>query len=214
MKSVKYIFFDVGYTLVNENKVWIERCKEQAATLQAQSMNICAHTLMLEIQKASSLLKPQWNSVIEKYGFTQSAKYRNEYEFLYADTRTVLQILSKQFRLGIIANQNDDLLERLHKWEIDEYFSTVISSADYGFSKPDKRLFTAALEQSGCSACNAVMVGDRLDNDILPANELGFITVHIKQGFGSIQVAPSANYQPTYAVNNLTELLRLPFVTS
>lgn len=194
--------------------VWMERCKEQAATLQAQSMNISAHTLMLEIQKASSLLKPQWNSVIEKFGFTQSAKYKNEFEFLYVDTRTVLRILSKQFRLGIIANQNSDLIERLRKWEIDEYFSTIISSADYGFYKPDKRLFSAALEQSGCSACNAVMVGDRLDNDILPANELGFITVHIKQGFGKMQVAQSTNYQPTYAVNNLTELLQLPFVSS
>lgn len=211
MKTVKFIFFDIGYTLVNEDSVWVERCREQAATQQAQELGISAETLMQEIQTASVLFKSQWKYVIAKYGFTQSAKYKNELETLYEDTRFVLEHLSKRFRLGIIANQSGDLSARLHNWGIDKYFDTVISSADYEFSKPDKRLFLAALEKSGCSACNAVMVGDRLDNDILPANELGFQTVRIKQGFAKIQVAPTDNYKPTYEVDNLTELLDLDF---
>lgn len=214
METVGYIFFDIGYTLVNEDRAWTERCREQDAMPQALSMGISAQTLLSEVQKASASFKPQWRSVIEKFGFAESAKYKSEFEILYDDACRVLQELSKRFRLGIIANQSGDLSARLHCWKIDKYFETVVSSSDYGFAKPDKRLFVAALEQSGCSARNAVMVGDRLDNDILPANELGFKTVRIMQGFAKSQIAPSADYEPTYVVNNLTELLALPFVSA
>ncbi|MDE5592628.1 MAG: HAD hydrolase-like protein, partial [Clostridiales bacterium] len=166
MKTVKYIFFDIGYTLVNEDNVWIERCKEQAETQQALDLRITADTLMQDVKTASLQFKSQWKSVIAKYGFTQSAKYKSELETLYADTRLVLDKLSKKFKLGIIANQSGDLLERLRGWDIEKYFSTVVSSADYGISKPDERLFTIALEKSCFTASSAVMVGDRLDNDI------------------------------------------------
>lgn len=212
MKTVEIIFFDIGYTLVNEDKVWIERCKEQAMTRQAQHLGITAEMLMNDIKYASCAFLSQWESVIAKYGFKQSAKYRSELETLYEDTCAVLEKLSRKFRLGIIANQSGNLYERLRNWQIGKYFKTVVSSSDCGFSKPDKRIFIAALEKSDCPAENAVMVGDRLDNDILPANELGFQTVRIKKGFAKEQIAPSVNYQPAYEVNNLTELLKLPFV--
>ncbi len=202
----------MGYTLVNEDIVWIERCKEQASTQQARMMGITSDTLMNDIQTASKFLKPQWQYVMEKYGLSQSAKYKRKFEKFYDDTRLVLENLSKGFLLGIIANQNGDVSERLRVWQIDKYFSTVISSSDYGFSKPDERLFLAALHKADCTPNSAVMVGDRLDNDILPANKLGFQTVRIKQGFAKNQIAPSAIYEPTYEVNNLTDILSLPFV--
>lgn len=210
MEPVKFIFFDIGYTLVNEDKVWIERCREQAETRQAWDLGITADTLMQDVKTASIQFKSQWKSVIAKYGFTQSAKYKSKLETLYGDTCLVLEKLSKQFRLGIIANQSGDLSERLRSWQIDKYFTTVVSSADYGISKPDERLFTIALEKSNCPANSAVMVGDRLDNDILPAKKLGFQTVRIKQGFAKNQIAPSPIYEPTYTVNNLTDILYLP----
>ncbi len=210
--AIRFIFFDIGYTLVNEDDVWLERCNKQAATLQAQSMGITADTLMSDIQTASDGFKSQWKYVIDKYGFTESAKYNSELEKLYDDTVFVLENLSKRFSLGIIANQSGGLSERLQSRKIDKYFTTVISSFDYGISKPDEQLFSIALDKSGCAACDAVMVGDRLDNDILPANKLGFKTVRIKQGFAKNQIAPAPIYKPIYEVDNLSELLLLPIL--
>ena len=34
---IKTLFFDVGYTLVNEDAVWERRCKEQAETEEAKN---------------------------------------------------------------------------------------------------------------------------------------------------------------------------------
>lgn len=213
MKNIEFIFFDMGYTLVNEDEVWAVRCKEQADTYEAKKYGITADMLLRDIRSAADAFLPQWKTVMAKYGFTNSAKYKSEYETLYEDALYVLEKLSKRFKLGIIANQSSGLSERLRNWAIDKYFTAVVSSADYEFSKPDKRLFGAALEKCGCSAHKAVMVGDRLDNDILPANELGFTTVRIKQGFAKNQTAASENYIPKYEIDNLTQLLDLPFVS-
>ena len=30
VKGIRYVFFDVGYTLINEDDVWAFRCREQA----------------------------------------------------------------------------------------------------------------------------------------------------------------------------------------
>lgn len=36
---------------------------------------------------------------------------------------------------------------------------------------------------SKCSPKNSVMIGDRIDNDIEPANKLGMKTIWVKQDF-------------------------------
>ena len=72
--------------------------------------------------------------------------------------------------------------------------------------KPDVRLFEAAIRDAGCRPCEAVMVGDRLDNDICSAKSLGMGTVWIKQGLGALGVPPGDDYVPDAEVRTLTEL--------
>lgn len=42
--------------------------------------------------------------------------------------------------------------------------------------------------RSGCWPENAVMVGDRIDNDIVPAKKMGMHTIWVKQGYGKYWV--------------------------
>ena len=46
---IKTLFFDVGYTLVNEDAVWKRRCEEQAATEEAKNLGVTAHDIFHEI---------------------------------------------------------------------------------------------------------------------------------------------------------------------
>lgn len=207
MKKLRYIFFDVGYTLVNEDKVWEQRCKEQAAGEEAKKAGLTAEQIYQEIVWASQAYLPQYRAVVKKYGFEQVAPYRNELEFLYEDTKMVLEKLSEAYSLGIIANQMDGLLQRLKEWGIDSYFTTVISSWDYQVMKPDMRIFQIALEKAGCRPEEAMMVGDRLDNDVYPAKALGMQTVWVKNGFGGMQQPAGEEYVADYEVASLSELL-------
>lgn len=62
--------------------------------------------------------------------------------------RFVLKTLRERYRLGIIANQGKDLLDRLERFGILDNFEIIINSTDIGFSKPDLRIFQVALEKS------------------------------------------------------------------
>lgn len=64
-----------------------------------------------------------------------------------------------------------------------KYINLTISSAEAGIAKPDLTIFRLALERAGCAAENSVMIGDRLDNDIIPAKPLGMHTIWVRQGF-------------------------------
>lgn len=97
----------------------------------------------------------------------------------------------------------------MEQYGILSYINLVIASAEEGVSKPDKRIFEIALERSNCKPCSAVMIGDRVDNDILPANFLGFHTVWIKQGFGKYWTIADEIERADYTVNNLTELCNI-----
>ncbi len=58
-----------------------------------------------------------------------------------------------------------------------QYIDLVIAFAEEGVAKPDKRICEIALERSNCKAVNAIMLGERIDNDIIPAKRLGMHTI-------------------------------------
>lgn len=101
--------------------------------------------------------------------------------------------------------------------------SNLFVSDDPATMKPRHDLFRAAQERMGFLARNAVMVGDRIYQDLVPANQLGLLTVHVRQGkHGSHMPADAlAEYQrrypemgfpewrnvtPAYAISSLREL--------
>lgn len=50
------------------------------------------------------------------------------------------------------------------------------------------------------------MIGDRLDNDILPANQIGMITIWVKQGLAKYQDIKLGIKHATFAVSELFEI--------
>ena len=204
--SIKVIFFDVGYTLVDEDAVWENRCREQAELQEAKQLGLSAQDIYHEIEKATIERKPQYRTVVDKYKFKEVAPYRTEFEKMYEEAPVVVKALSEKYELGIIANQLDGLKERLEAFGILKYFKYIISSWDVQVMKPAIRIFEYALDKANCSPSEACMIGDRLDNDILPAKSLGMKTVWIKQGFGALQKPLSRTEEPDYTIEKLSEL--------
>ena len=206
---IKTLFFDVGYTLVNEDAVWKLRCKEQAATAEAKKLGVTAEDIYHEIEKVTIEGLPQFRTVIERFKFSHMMPYHHELEMLYEDAPQVLKVLSEKYELGVIANQAEGLRERLQSFGLLQYFKYVISSWDVKVMKPDIRIFEHALKTANCQPQDAVMIGDRIDNDTSPAQSLGMKAVWIKQGFGKLQTTLAAENPPDYEVDNLTELLKI-----
>lgn len=201
----KWLFFDVGSTLIDETE-----CEKQRIIDTINGSSISYDEFYDNMKYYACCNMSFYKCTLEKYGL-KKVPWKSELEIIYPQVNHVLNSLSVKYNLGIIANQNKGLSERLRQFGIYDYFNIVVSSSDVGFVKPDEQIFKFALKQANCSAQNAYMIGDRLDNDIIPAQHIGMKTVWIKQGFGKWGNPDKLSTFPNYIVENLSELLNLQF---
>lgn len=203
MKDIKWIFFDIGSTLVDESVAYRNRIERTIANTDISYDEF--YQRMIEISKNN---QNAYNKALEEYGL-KKAPWNSDDEFVYPEAESCLCELGKHYKIGIIANQNLGSKERLDKLGLLKYIDLVIASAEEGVAKPDLRIFQIALDRANCKPEEAVMVGDRLDNDIIPANKIGMKTIWIKQGLGRY-VAPSSEEEcPDYTIEDLSEIIKL-----
>ena len=201
MDTIKWVFFDIGSTLVDESTAYKNRIKRTIANTDVSYNEF--YQRMVEISKHN---QNAYNMVIEEYGLTK-APWNSDDEFVYPKAENCLCELSKHYKIGIIANQKLGSEERLEKLGLLKYIDIVIASAEEGVAKPDLRIFQIALDRANCKPEKALMVGDRIDNDIVPANKIGMKTIWIKQGFGKYCEPKTEIEQPDYTVESLNELI-------
>jgi putative hydrolase of the HAD superfamily len=89
---------------------------------------------------------------------------------------------ARGLKLGLAANQPAETVATLDQLGIGRYFSHHQVSEHHGFYKPDVRLFLRACEDLGVEPRECIMVGDRIDNDVVPARLLGMLTVLFRTG--------------------------------
>jgi HAD superfamily hydrolase (TIGR01549 family) len=112
------------------------------------------------------------------------ALYSVSQEFwnLEEDTLPTLDWLQEQdFRLGLISNASDvdDVYALLEKFDLTDYFEHIIISADFGMRKPHPEIFLQGLRLFQVKPQDCLMVGDRLDMDILGANQVNMSSIWI-----------------------------------
>lgn len=202
MENIKWLFFDMGSTLIDESKAQEHRIREVIAGTDITYEQFMEKKIYFAKQN-----KPADLETIKYYGLTKTPWHKED-EFLYPDAEICLRKLHKSFKIGIIANQSLGSEERLKKYGLLETIDLVVASAEEGVAKPDVRIFELALERAGCSADEAVMIVDRLDNDIVPANKIGMHTIWIKQGNWRFASPVLDLEKPEMEFDNLTELYR------
>lgn len=205
MNKIEWIFFDVGSTLMNEEIPFNRKFEEISKK---------ANVLFEEVyEKAIEFYKDNKKGDIEVARFykVDYGEWDNTGEYLYSEALDSLKQLASKYKIGIIANQPPGTDTRLKESGIMDYISLVISSAEEGVKKPDERIFKRALEKGKCKAENSIMVGDRIDNDIIPAKKLGFSTIWIKQGLGGTywKLDEEEKKQIDYIVSSLDEIVTL-----
>ena len=199
--KIEWIFFDIGSTLIDEEKADLRRIREMIAGTDITEDEY-------RIKRIEMIRKGFYADryVISYFGLTK-APWHSEEEAPYPDAEPTLeQLKHKGFKLGLIANQNCGLECRLANWNLLQYFNVIAASAELGVAKPDSGIFRWALEQANCISKNALMVGDRLDNDIAPANRLGMHSVRLLRGLGAYQSPLCVDEIPEYTVHSLCEL--------
>lgn len=126
--------------------------------------------------------------------------------FLEEDAVAALEALQVAgFRLGLVSNAGDnrDVFQLVDKFNIEQYFDFVLTSAACSFRKPHPRIFEMAMAHWGFMPDQAAMVGDRLDADIGGAKPLGMFSIWINRRARNQKPGPTP---PDAVIQTLQEL--------
>ncbi|GAA1515129.1 HAD family hydrolase [Agromyces terreus] len=140
-------------------------------------------------------------------------RYRDAWR-LHADAIPALDALQDAMpgvRLGIITNGEPDFQRaKLERLGILDRFEHVIASGALGVTKPDRRIFDAAVERFAASGpvAHAAYVGDRLHTDALGAAHAGLDGVWIDRESATLD-EPDADEIAAAGVMVITGLAEL-----
>lgn len=128
----------------------------------------------------------------------------------FADALPCLERLRGRARLGLISDAQRLWLEpELAEAGLAEYFPLLVVSSDHGFRKPDKRLFTTALEAVGAAPSDAWYIGDSPERDVGGALGAGIRAIWLRRN----SAAMPQNLRPHHTITSLAELPALLYST-
>lgn len=224
MEKPPFVFFDLGQTLVDEwnfiahfDQKFLELLNGFGARIDQRNYRAVRDSIIrdrkighgsvreLIIEVCRMVSPPGYETVIANRLESQVKEGRKMFRF-FDDAEPALKALSETCELGIIANQSEDILELLEKSGVGNYFKVKAISGIVKLKKPDPEIFELALREAGRAASECVMVGDRLDTDICPANRIGMTTVRTTNSLFTLQSPREKCEYPGYTAGCLAEV--------
>jgi len=194
--TLRAVYFDVGETLVDEERYW--RTVAEAAGLgphvvwAALGVTIAREEEHWELWRHLGIERPAgaWDSVVYST------------DDLYPDALECLERLrAAGLVVGIAGNQTAALEAWARSAELP--VDIVTGSASLAVRKPERAFFERLVELAGMAASEVAYVGDRADNDATPALAAGLVAVHLRRGpWGRLQPTPAG----AIAIDSLAEL--------
>jgi putative hydrolase of the HAD superfamily len=124
---------------------------------------------------------------------------------LYPYVREVLDALQQRLPLAVVTDaQSSYARGELHQVGLTGYFDPLIVSGDFGYRKPDGRLFQMALDQLGVVAERTLFVGNDMHRDIYGASQVGMRTVMFDSDQGTKEYLDCV---PDHTITDFRELL-------
>jgi FMN phosphatase YigB (HAD superfamily) len=171
--SVRAVFFDVGETLVNESSYWSE---------YADQMGVSAYVLWAAVGATIERGEHHRDAFTRLgFDFAQLREVVYTADSFYPDALPCIEELGRRgYVIGIVGNQT----AKLEKWlrAQDVRVDVIGSSASWGVEKPASAFFARVVAAAGYEPGAVAYVGDRIDNDIVPAAEAGLVAVHVRRG--------------------------------
>ena len=196
-RALKAVVFDVGETLVDEERWWRELCER--AGLQPHVVWAALGVTIERGEEHDAL----WGHLgIERpTEWWQSITY--SLDDLYPDALGCLQrTRDLGLRVGVVGNQT----AAMERWARESSLpaDVISSSASLGVRKPDPGFFELVAELVGFPATEVAYVGDRVDNDVVPAAAAGLTAIHVRRGpWGRIQRTPP---EAAFGLDDLSSL--------
>ncbi|WP_245955421.1 HAD family hydrolase [Nonomuraea fuscirosea] len=178
--------FDVGETLISETRIW-SRWAERLGVSHFLLMGALGGMAALDRPHSDAfhLVCPGVDLVAEEAAWERDdpGGLRNHFDAgdLYPDVREALAaIRAAGYQVIIAGNQPRRAYDALVAMDLPA--DSVHTSDGWGVQKPDPGFFAKVAAVAGREPGEILYVGDRLDNDVLPAAAAGMRTALLRRG--------------------------------
>jgi FMN phosphatase YigB (HAD superfamily) len=205
-RRLEAVVFDFGETLIDETSEWSARA-DWAGVPRLTFLAILG-ALIAEGRHHREIFDvlgvPQPDTDIDAARGSLPTGLRAE--DLYPDARPCLvEPRRLGLRIGIAANQPDRAAEILATVGVE--LDLVATSAAWGVEKPSPAFFARIASELGLPPQAIAYVGDRVDNDVIPAAEAGMTAIFIRRGpWAWIQCPVGAPPGASYVTEDLAGL--------
>lgn len=207
---VRAVVFDVGETLIDETRIWTrwaDRLGVPALTFLGV-LGACA-ALDRPHRDAFELVRPGLDLEAEmaRWARDDPDGLRTGFDELdlYPDVRPALTALRKA-GLGVVVAGNQPPEARAALEAMNLPVDAIRTSDEWGVQKPDPAFFVKVAELAGLDPAQIAYVGDRIDNDVLPAADAGMRPILIRRGpWGYLHAQRPEAARATH-IDSLTEL--------
>ncbi len=208
---IKAVCFDVGEVLVDETReygTWADWLGVPRHTFSAVFGAVIASGQ--DYRQTFQILKPGFDLASERQKRIDAGRGESfSEEDVYDDVHGVFaELRSLSLKLGIAGNQTaraGEILIDLFAEEVD----AIDTSESLGIEKPNPEFMIKAAQILGVHPEEVLYVGDRADNDLVPAQAVGMLTAHIRRGPWALILEHPAIEKATFRIESLSELPQL-----
>jgi FMN phosphatase YigB (HAD superfamily) len=173
--AVEIVVFDIGETLIDETHAW---------QLAAATVGVPEFTVMGVLGGLAA--RGEHHTRVWEILDVPPPRAQFDVGDFYEDALPCLKRLRQGYRVGAVGNtgvETEALLAPLVDF--------VGSSMRWGVEKPSPAFFERLAAEAAAPPEKIAYVGDRVDNDIVPALAAGMVAVHIRRGpWGHLHAPP------------------------
>ncbi|MCL2831753.1 MAG: HAD family hydrolase [Treponema sp.] len=219
-KEIKNIFLDAGGVILDETEFERNMARAITAAIQKHIPDYSASQYLADAEEAVYRFVPniydyilfKYIKNIDEFNVTKRNIKNEEAENLNSGLKLMDGIkdflikYSKQYKIGILGQYGQALKLFLQNENLLQYFKFTETQENFQITKPDPRYFEAVLNKCGCLPAQSVMIGDRIDKDIIPAKTIGMRTIRHRTGMHKNQEPRTPQEIPDFTCDRLGEI--------
>jgi len=190
--------------------LYFQKMKEQRAASSERHPEFDAVGIFREIISlhATDFTRSLPTEKLEQLPKMLAETYRAASRFrlqVYSGVQETIASLHAKYRLAAISDaQTIHAVPELNAVGLSGYFDPIIVSGDFGYRKPNERLFATALTAMDMKPSEVLYVGNDMYRDVYGAQRIGIKTVFFKSNQGTQE---TEGVNPDYIIYNFHEVL-------
>lgn len=199
--NAKTVFLDAGGVILDEQGMEQAMAEVAAEVLSEIVRDYSQDSYWRDVEEAASVYAPRiYQYVFWKHMKHMGVAFDEAYEDIisrWRERKPPLELMSgidreirslrHDFDLGILGQYGREVLDLLESESLLDCFRYTYTQDDFSITKPDPRYYEQVLEACEVKPSECIMVGDRIDKDVVPARQVGMKIIRIRVGILSQQ---------------------------